>query len=385
MAPMRAPAAVVAFALLAGSATLAAAKGGKPAPPPPAAWSEEDGRQVVRVEVGRGMKAYLQPPATPPEGERKAELIVILHGHGGTANGMLHFAALVAESRGAYVLACEGPGVERTDQGTGHSWDLGDAPAVVACAEAVAEKHPIDRKRVLLMGHSAGGTMSLAAWKSKPSAFAGVVTTASPAIPTSEHKGLRVAVVLGTKDGNFPQSKPAAAAADKTLVVRVLEVTDLPHELPHADYARECAAWVLDGKGPSDVLRVPLQPGDEANAPLDSAASKSKGKAFRHVLLFAAGGRGAPADAPSRADAKAKAAEVAARWKKAAAGADLGDEVATVSQDPLTKDVRGVVTGLVLARYGGALAAAMGKLKGGEASAPVESDAGWHVVARDRE
>ena len=51
--------------------------------------------------------------------------------------------------------------------------------------------------------------------------------------------------------------------------------------------------------------------------------------------------------------------------------------------DPLSKELRGVVSGLVLARYGGALARAMAVLKGGAESAPVESDAGFHVVLRD--
>ena len=68
------------------------------------------------------------------------------------------------------------------------------------------------------------------------------------------------------------------------------------------------------------------------------------------------------------------------RGKKAT---DFGELVATKSEDPLSKDLRGLISGAVLARYGGALVTAMAKLKGGDVSAPVEGDAGWHVVARD--
>jgi predicted esterase len=360
------------------------AKGGKPAPAPPAAeWSEEDGRTVVKVTVGRGMKAYFQAPATLPEGDKKGELIVILHGHGGTATGMLHFAASVGEPRNAFVLACEGSTPLKTDQGVGHQWSPADVDGILGCVDATTAKHPIDTKRVLLMGHSAGGTMSLSTHGRRPSAFAGIVTTASPEMPGVMQKGARVATILGTKDANFSQASLAISVAEKTVVGRLLAVTGLPHELPHVEYARECAAWVLDGKGGSDTLRVPLQPGDEVVAVPDTPSAKAKGRTFRHVLVFAAGGRGAPGDAVPRADAKAKAAEIAAKWKKAPPGTDFGADVATLSQDPLTKDTRGVISGQALARYGGTLVVAMSKLKGGDVSAPVESDAGWHVVVRD--
>src|SRR5438477_12909263 len=97
-----------ALALLAAvlAAPLAFGKGGKE-PSKPAEWSEEDGHVVLRVFSPRELKAYLQPPGTVPEGGKKGELIVILHGHGGTATGMLGYMSPVAEPRGAYVLACE--------------------------------------------------------------------------------------------------------------------------------------------------------------------------------------------------------------------------------------------------------------------------------------
>lgn len=363
---------------------VAFARGSKPAAAPPV-WAEEDGRVVLRLTAPRPMKAYLHVPASPPEEGRKGDLIVALHGHGGTATGLLHYGAGAGAPRDAYVLACQGTGSPvATDRGEGHTWTDGDAAAVVACVDAVLERHPVDGKRVVLLGHSAGGSMSLEAYRVAPARFAGVVTSAAPRTPSGAQKGARVAVMLGTKDGNYAVAPAAIAATEKTVVGRVLLVTDLPHELPRVAYAQECVAYVLDGTAGSDVLHVPLDEGGEVLPPPDSPAAKAKGKAYRHVLVAYAGGRGAPPGALPRNEAKAKAAEIASRWRKAAPGTDLGDEVAALSADPLSKDTRGLVTGLVLARYGAGLAAALTKLKGGDVAGPVESDAGWHVVTRDR-
>jgi poly(3-hydroxybutyrate) depolymerase len=359
----------------------ALAKGGKEVVKPPE-WSEEDGRTVLHVFSPRALKAYFVPPATLPEAGKKADLVVILHGHGGTATGMLGFAASIAEPRGAYVLACEGAGNEQTPQGPGHSWSTPDVQGILACVDATLGKHPIDPKRVVLVGHSAGGAMSLATYAARPTGFAGVFTTASPEIPSGAQKGARVAVCLGVKDPNFSQFPGAVAACEKTVVGRVIAVAELAHDLPHGDYGRECVAYILASKAPSDVLHLPLDPTKPVDAPPDTPAAKAKGKGFRHALVFAAGGRGAPADAVPRADAKKKATEWAASLKKLS-GAAVADAIAAATQDPLSKESKGEITGDVLARYGGGFVIALSKLKGGEVSAPVESDAGWHVVVRD--
>jgi parvulin-like peptidyl-prolyl isomerase len=78
---------------------------------------------------------------------------------------------------------------------------------------------------------------------------------------------------------------------------------------------------------------------------------------------------------------RAALTSLASEWKKAAA--PFASRVAEASEDPLSKDREGLVSGAVLARYGRALAEAMGRLGPGETSAPVESDAGWHLVHRD--
>jgi poly(3-hydroxybutyrate) depolymerase len=376
----RTPLVAAALALLAAGSGAALAKGGKAAAKPPE-WTEEGGTQVLRVFEPSEMKAYVKAPAEPAAG-KKPELWVCLHGHGGTATGLFSYGQSASEGRGAVVLACEGSGTIATDRGEGHTWNPDrDAEAILACVEATVEKHGADPKRVVLLGLSAGGTMSLVTLGKKPSAFAGAVTCAAPMTPTGQHKGARVAVVLGTKDGNYGGFPAARQAAEKTVVGRVVSVTDLPHELPDASYARECAAWVLDSKAPSETLWVPQKPDDPALAPPEPP-SKAKGGAFRHVLLFEAGGRGAPENAPARAAAKAAAAALLSEWRKVPP-ADLAAAIAAKSEDPLSKDAGGRVTGAVLLRYGGALSLGMAKAKAGEWAGPFLSDAGWHLIARD--
>ena len=372
----------LALALAAGSAL---AKGGAHTGPKggggkPAEWTEDGGNFTLQV-FDPPLKAYVQPPPTV-DPAKKVELVITLHGHGGTASGLMGYMAPIAAKRGAYCMACEGSGAEANG---GHSWSQADAGGILACVDAALAKFSIDPKRVVVSGHSAGGAMSFATYAARPSAFAGIYTTAAPASPTAQHKGARVVVNLGTKDPNWVDFAPSVAASEKTVVGRVVGVQDLAHDLPHSLYSEEAIAWLLDSKAPSEVLRVPGSPDDAVAAPEGTPSAKGKGGAFRHVLVFEAGGRGAPADAPKRADAKAKAAALQAKAlaaKKGAAG-DAFDAIAADNQDPVAQASRGAITGAVLTRYGGALLKGMAKLGAGDVSDPVESDAGWHVVLRD--
>ncbi|HVG93057.1 MAG TPA: prolyl oligopeptidase family serine peptidase [Planctomycetota bacterium] len=373
---------LLAAAILAVAAPGAFGRGGKDEAAP-AEWSEEDGRTILKVRSPSPMKAYLVEPAAAPAEGAKAELLIALHGHGGTATGLLQYGASAARPRDMYVLACEGSTELQTDQGMGHSWSDPDVKAILACLDATLARVPrIDARRVVLLGHSAGGTMSLRTYQARPAAFAGVCTSAAPMTPSGAQKGARVVVMLGTKDGNFAGFQAAVAATEKAVVGRVLAVTDLEHKLPHETYAQEALAWLLDSKAPSETLRVPFAPDAEVPPPADTPAAKGKGHAFRVGVVFEAGHRGAPAGAPDKATAKAKAAARAAEWKKAAKEG-VADLVAAGSDDPLSKEAKGIVTGHLLARYGGPLLTGISKLKGGDVAGPLECDAGWLVVARD--
>jgi predicted esterase len=356
----------------------AAAKGGKTSRRPPE-WSEEAGRPVLRVLEPSPMRAFLHVPEIP-EGKKTA-LVVVLHGHGGTPTGMLGYGASLADARGEVWMACEGSGEEQTDRGPGRSWNAStDVEGILACVEAALARYPIDPARVVLAGHSAGGSMSLLVYAAKKGGFAGIYTTAAPMTPTSAQKGARVVVNLGTRDPNFSGFPACRQAAEKTVVGRLVAVDGLEHDLPDAAYTGEALAWILDSRAPSEELLLPKDPSAEARPPPGSPAAKSKGGAYRHVLRFASPGRLAPAGSPAR---PAVRPTLTGLLGEAKTDLEWGDRVAEASEDPLSRELRGVVTGAVLARYGGPLARAMGKLKGGEVSAPFESDAGWHVVRRD--
>jgi predicted esterase len=377
---------LVAAVLAVGSPPpVALAKGAaKPTKARPAEWTGDDAHPNLLLHDPMEIKAYGYVPSSIEAG-KKTSLVVVLHGHGGTATGMLGYGTPVADARSECWLAVEGPRTIDADGKEGHAWDAGDVPAVLACVDAALAKMPVDPKRVVLFGFSAGGWMSLSTYAARPSSFAGVVTNSSPEPPGAGQKGARVVVSLGTKDPNFQVFPQARAAAEKTVIGRIVAMEGLVHnDLPDSSYMADHVGWILDSKAQSEVLRLPAKPSDPSFVPADSPASKGKGGGFRHALAFEAGGRGAPPDAPAKPAAKAAAAALLAEaTKKGAEGGGFASVATEKSQDPLSKESGGAVTGAVVSRYGGALWNAMAKLKGGDASPPVESDAGWHVVVRD--
>jgi predicted esterase len=378
---MRRPIPWLAIVVLLGLAGGAAFAKGKPPPAKPAEWGEENGTQTVAVTEPTPLKAYVHVPSGLEEG-KKVGLVIVLHGHGGTPTGMLGYGRPIGDARKEIWMACQGGTPIDAGGQPGFQWELKDKDGVLACLDACLAKHPVDPRRVVLMGFSAGGRMAFETHATRPGAFAGIYACSSAAGPSSAQKGVRVVMSFGTKDPNYASLfQPSRQAAEKTTIGRCVSIADGEHnDLPDPAYSIDALAWILESKAPSETLTLlPRQPGDEARTQSDWPGAKSKGGAYRHVLLFEAGGRGAPPDAPAKAAAQALAADL----KKQPPDADWNAVVAAKSQDPLSKDSGGVVTGAVLARYGGALLEAMKKLKPGETSAAVQSDAGWHVLRRD--
>ena len=81
---------------------------------------------------------------------------------------------------------------------------------------------------------------------------------------------------LGTTDGNFAGFPAAVSAGEKSIVSRTVAVVGLGHDLPPQPYSEEAIAWILDSKAPSEVLWLPLVPGDDAPVPPGSPASKAR-------------------------------------------------------------------------------------------------------------
>src|SRR5204863_9950251 len=108
-------------------------------------------------------------------------------------------------------------------------------------------------------------------------------------------------------DPNFALFPSAVQAAEKTVVGRTCSIDGNVHnDLPEPAYSIDAFAWLLETRAPSETLPLlPKQPGDGIHPHAGWPGSKSTGGGYRHVLLFQAGGRGAPPDAPAKAAVKA--------------------------------------------------------------------------------
>ncbi len=104
--------------------------------------------------------------------------------------------------------------------------------------------------------------------------------------------------------------------------------------------------------------------------------------AAQHVLVAWKGAKNAPASVTrSKADAKKRADEVAA---KAKSGADFTALVAEYTDDEATKSRQGNLGKFTKAKMTPAFADAAFALKVDEVSAPVETAFGYHVIKRNQ-
>src|SRR5688572_16541744 len=136
-----------------------------------------------------------------PDAASPVDLVVVLHGAGGTPKTL--FLPQVMEARKAWCLGVAGHEAITHDKGDGFMWDSSNVAYILDLTNHLLAKYPIRKERVLVWGHSAGGSMTLATLGEAPTLFAGGLTTASPSTPDSRHRDQRVAVLLGTADGNW--------------------------------------------------------------------------------------------------------------------------------------------------------------------------------------
>lgn len=151
---------------------------------------------------------------TPEHAGEHAPLVIALHGRWGTAEGQeqLGPAAELARGEGFFLLLPNGIEMSWNDArhvGPAAEQHIDDVAFLIALLDAFAAQHPVDLKRVYVMGMSNGGLMAhtLACAHAERFAAFGSVTANLPAAldgKCAPSRPISVAMVLGTKDPIIP-------------------------------------------------------------------------------------------------------------------------------------------------------------------------------------
>jgi predicted esterase len=349
-------------------------RGGRPKPPTAEVTTEGDLERIVASEPADSV-GFLYTPRSLPEGE-KGGLVVMLHGHGGTPQGVVKRD--LAERRKWLYLSVQGGGTEQTPQGEGHSWSLPDVERILALTRWTLANRPVDPAKVVLFGFSAGGTMALETWPREPKLFAGILTCSSPRTPDSSQEDARIVVFLGTKDPNFGGAAAVRHAFEKRKIGGSLQVVkDAEHnDLTPTPYVDLALDWIVQANARGQEALLPKTPPAEVTS------------RFRHLVVPWTGAKGAPADLRrSRSGAKSLAGQI---QKLVTAGkAWFPHEAQAHSSDRETGPVGGRIALEALKAFGGKLAegldAAIEKAKPGQVLGPFESESGYHLVLVDGE
>ena len=152
---------------------------------------------------------YLYVPKAVAEAKTAAPLLVTLHGTGRNGRILVEHWKEVADREG---LILAGPDSMKADSPDGVTWMLGrDGPDFIRdVVEDVNAKYAVNKRRVYLFGHSAGGGFAIYLSVTESEYFAAAFVHAG-AIPPEGRKAfdmvrrkIPVGIVVGTEDPFFP-------------------------------------------------------------------------------------------------------------------------------------------------------------------------------------
>jgi len=157
--------------------------------------------------------------------ERPVPLVIALHGAGGSEN--LFFdgygdGAIVkaCEERGWMLVATRSPGFV-------------GVPPVGKVIDALAERYPIDRQRIYLVGHSMGASQTVALSMKEPKLFAAVAALGGGGTVrgSDELKSLPFFIGIGKEDFALSSARSLAKSLEKARVqtVALREYPDIEH------------------------------------------------------------------------------------------------------------------------------------------------------------
>ncbi|MHC4599297.1 MAG: peptidylprolyl isomerase [Planctomycetota bacterium] len=346
----------------------------------PATGRNKKGRlrvpEVVETKEDRFLKLALKEDADAvgyllrafePEAGRKYGLLVSLHGHGGEPKS-LTFPGISKELE-FFVLGVQG----HTRTGPGFAWSDNDKKYVAGLALYVMDKHPVDRKKVLMTGHSAGGTMTLSTYKFAPHLFSGIMTTAAPATPDGGHNNVRTVVFLGDKDPNFagaPGVRNNFSSKRRKAPGSFRIVTGLGHKLPDRFYVKQAVQWLLHPKARGWEVRLPVAP------------PVRDGKPYAHILVRYRGASGAGERARMTSKSRAKGEVKMIKKFLDRKLAEFFMEAAKHSHDDATAPSGGLIDGEGLAAFSPDLEGEAKKLEMGKCSDVLETPHGFHIIVR---
>jgi len=349
----------------------------------PSTLVADEAAQVVEQQDGRYIRLSLKgdPKAQgwlyeiwdddeeEEEEDAGAELIVALHGAGGDPRNFL--LPRLMSSRTAYCLAVAGRREVPHATGRGFMWSGADVDYILALTRHVIKTRNVDKTRVLIWGHSAGGTMTITALAKAPALFAGALTTAAGMAPGKPHEDKRVFVILGEDDPNYrvaPLVRKHVKRTEKTKgACALLSVEWLEHVLPADDFLDFGFDWVIHGKGR----------GGEASVGL---IAKGRSGPWRHILLRHkdAENKEEPSERKKK-DAVKLLEEVLSAVKSGSAFFPF--EAARLSEDGRSKSAGGGLSEARLETFFGKVPS----LKAGTCSTVLESTEGVHLVQREIE
>jgi phospholipase/carboxylesterase len=216
------------------------------------------GAQAELIELGDGAFAYV--PANTSGAP--APLLVLLHGNGDSARGMIASFRPHAERRGIVLLAprpyartwdtiYQVTGGTRRSNNRGRAGASIDPPRIQAALEALAARTPIDRGRIGLAGFSDGASYALSLGLLNPDLFPAVLVF-SPGmafLPREARPGQRLFLAHGRGDSILPFR--VSAQLEPQLRERGLIVAFRRFEGDHVlldPIVGEGVDWFMDGE-----------------------------------------------------------------------------------------------------------------------------------------